>query len=124
MSGGGKLLVKHRVTLEGVPASVFCHQTSGRASASVGQCPCSVSRQSWGWGRHSSLFLTSNLLGLGMLRELILHIERITNWFRLEWTSGLQLVQLPSQCKEERRVPGEKVGITKICSDSISTEEG
>ena len=40
--------------------------------------------------------------GLGVLRDLILHLARITGWLRLEGTSGVQLVQLPSQASMQR----------------------
>lgn len=71
-----------------------------------------------GQGTRSYLDFISDLLGFGVLREVILYLARDTDWLRLEGTRWSNFPPKPP-CKEQRRVAVEKLGTTRICSDSI-----
>jgi len=74
--------------------------------ALVGRCPCSLEysypdRAGVGAGT-VPWFLSAGCLVSAVLRELILRLAVISDWLRLEGTSGVQLVQLPSQASMQR----------------------
>lgn len=57
--------------------------------------------------------------------KFILHLSRISDWLRLEGVTGFQLVHLfLSLHAKTRDVAVEQRGITNMCSDCVSTEEG